>query len=78
MRGILQNRLTMIDLDYLIDSLEPSRRFPPISSRRFHAGGCDGNLKAIPKLVDGWIVEQSEEKCKPQKLQQIIEAEALS
>ena len=25
-------------------------------------GGCDGNLKAIPKLVDGWTVEQIEEK----------------
>ena len=27
-------------------------------------GGCNGNLKAIPILVDGWIVEQIEEKCK--------------
>jgi len=27
-------------------------------------GGCNGNLKAIPKLVDGWTVEQIEEKCK--------------
>lgn len=27
-------------------------------------GGCDGNLKAIPILVDGWTVEQIEEKCK--------------
>lgn len=26
-------------------------------------GGCDGNLKAIPRLVDGWTVEQIEEKC---------------
>lgn len=26
-------------------------------------GGCDGNLKAIPILVDGWTVEQIEEKC---------------
>lgn len=25
-------------------------------------GGCDGNLKAISKLVDGWTVEQIEEK----------------
>ena len=25
-------------------------------------GGCDGNLKAIPVLVDGWTVEQIEEK----------------
>lgn len=25
-------------------------------------GGCNGNLKAIPLLVDGWTVEQIEEK----------------
>jgi len=25
-------------------------------------GGCDGNLKAISKLVDGWTVDQIEEK----------------
>ena len=25
-------------------------------------GGCDGNLKAIAKLVDGYTVEQIEEK----------------
>ncbi|HIZ08686.1 MAG TPA: TIGR03905 family TSCPD domain-containing protein [Candidatus Eubacterium avistercoris] len=25
-------------------------------------GGCDGNLKAIPKLVEGLTVEQVEEK----------------
>lgn len=27
-------------------------------------GGCNGNLKAIPILVDGWTVEEIEEKCK--------------
>ena len=27
-------------------------------------GGCNGNLKAIPILVDGWTVAQIEEKCK--------------
>ena len=27
-------------------------------------GGCDGNLKAIAKLVDGWTVEQIEAKLK--------------
>lgn len=27
-------------------------------------GGCNGNLKAIPILVDGWTVEQIEAKCK--------------
>lgn len=27
-------------------------------------GGCNGNLKAIPILVDGWTVEQIEEKLK--------------
>lgn len=27
-------------------------------------GECNGNLKAIPVLVDGWTVEQIEEKCK--------------
>lgn len=25
-------------------------------------GGCDGNLKAIPILVDGWTVDQIEAK----------------
>ncbi len=25
-------------------------------------GGCNGNLKAIAKLVDGWTVEKIEEK----------------
>jgi len=25
-------------------------------------GGCNGNLKAISKIVDGWTVEQIEEK----------------
>ena len=25
-------------------------------------GGCDGNLKAIPALVDGWSAEQIAEK----------------
>lgn len=25
-------------------------------------GGCDGNLKAIPILIDGWTVDQIEEK----------------
>ena len=28
------------------------------------AGGCNGNLKAISKLVDGWTVEPIEEKLK--------------
>ena len=27
-------------------------------------GGCNGNLKAISKLVDGWTVEEIEEKLK--------------
>ena len=27
-------------------------------------GGCNGNLKAIAKLVDGWTVSQIEEKLK--------------
>lgn len=26
------------------------------------SGGCSGNLKAIAKLLDGWTVEQIEEK----------------
>ncbi len=25
-------------------------------------GGCNGNLKAIPALIDGWTVDQIEEK----------------
>lgn len=32
-----------------------------ITNIRF-LGGCDGNLKAISKLVDGWTVEQIESK----------------
>ena len=27
-------------------------------------GGCDGNLKAIPILVDGWTVDEIESKLK--------------
>ncbi len=27
-------------------------------------GGCNGNLKAILLILDGWTVEQIEEKCK--------------
>ena len=27
-------------------------------------GGCNGNLQAIPRLMDGWTVEQIEEKCR--------------
>lgn len=34
-----------------------------ISDIKF-VGGCNGNLKAIAKLVDGWTVEQIEEKLK--------------
>lgn len=26
-------------------------------------GGCNGNLKAIPILIDGWTVDQIAEKC---------------
>lgn len=33
-----------------------------VSNVRFY-GGCDGNLKAIPKLVDGLTVDQIVEKC---------------
>ena len=25
-------------------------------------GGCNGNLKAIPRLIEGWTVDQIEEK----------------
>lgn len=32
-----------------------------IHSVRF-TGGCSGNLKAIPLLIEGWTVEQVEEK----------------
>ena len=28
------------------------------------SGGCNGNLKAISKLVDGWTVEEIEQKIK--------------
>ena len=27
-------------------------------------GGCNGNLKALSKVLDGWTVEQIAEKCK--------------
>ena len=33
-----------------------------ITDVEFLGGGCNGNLKAIPRLVDGWTVEQIEEK----------------
>ena len=33
-----------------------------ITNIKFH-GGCDGNLKAIPRLVDGWTTGQIAEKC---------------
>lgn len=33
-----------------------------ITNVEFLGGGCNGNLKAIPRLVDGWTVEQIEEK----------------
>lgn len=33
-----------------------------VTGIEFLDGGCNGNLKAIPKLVDGWSVEQIEEK----------------
>ena len=32
-----------------------------ITNIRF-MGGCNGNLKAISKLIDGWTVDQIEEK----------------
>ena len=32
-----------------------------VSEVRF-TGGCNGNLKAISKLIDGWTVEQIEDK----------------
>ena len=32
-----------------------------ISNIQFE-GGCNGNLKAISKLVDGWTVQQIEDK----------------
>ena len=31
-----------------------------VTDIQFH-GGCNGNLKAIAKLVDGWTVERIEE-----------------
>lgn len=34
-------------------------------ARNIHyEGGCEGNLKAVPILVDGWTVEQIESKLK--------------
>ena len=32
-----------------------------ITNEQFN-GGCNGNLKAISKLIDGWTVEQIESK----------------
>lgn len=34
-----------------------------ITNIEFLGGGCNGNLKVIPKLVDGWTVEEIEAKC---------------
>lgn len=33
-----------------------------ITNVEFLDGGCNGNLKAVPKLVDGLTVEEIEEK----------------
>lgn len=33
-----------------------------ITNIEFLEGGCNGNLKAIPKLVDGWTVDAISEK----------------
>ena len=33
-----------------------------ITNVEFLGGGCNGNLKAVPRLVDGMTVEQIEEK----------------
>ena len=38
--------------------------FPGKVACTVFTGGCNGNLKAIPILIDGWTVEQIEEKCK--------------
>ena len=35
-----------------------------IVSNIIFLGGCNGNLKAIAKLVDGWSVDQIQEKLK--------------
>lgn len=35
-----------------------------IVSNVVFTGGCNGNLKAVSRLVDGLTVEQIEEKCK--------------
>jgi uncharacterized protein (TIGR03905 family) len=32
-----------------------------VTNIRF-SGGCNGNLKALSKILDGWTVEQIEEK----------------
>ncbi len=45
---------TKIDLD-INDNI--------ITNVKFY-GGCDGNLKAIPILVDGMTVDDIEKKCK--------------
>ena len=29
-----------------------------------YTGGCSGNLKAIPRLVDGWTAEEIAAKCR--------------
>lgn len=29
-----------------------------------YKGGCDGNLKAICTILDGWTVDEIEKKCK--------------
>lgn len=34
-----------------------------VTNIEFLGGGCNGNLKVIPKLVDGWSVAKIEEMC---------------
>lgn len=33
-----------------------------VTQIEFLDGGCNGNLKALPRILDGWTVEQIEEK----------------
>ncbi len=33
-----------------------------ITNIEFLGGGCNGNLKALPMILDGWTVEEIEEK----------------
>lgn len=56
----------MFHYDYKTENTCSQMISPDIDGSTVHnvsfMGGCNGNLKAIPILIEGWMVEQIEEK----------------